>query len=144
MTRPLSTAASRKHDPAPRGNPGAGRGAAPAPFPIGADHRFPVVDEPSTLTAEAGAPSLRSEQYGPSTTSRMEGAGGPFNRWDREIAAAHRRNNPQLARRLQEARAKWNVAFGVLEPVWIPTDSQRAMLRLRAGAAVDGFAVEAA
>ena len=91
-------------------------------------------------TGAPGSPAKRpTEQYGPLTTSRMDGAGGPHNRWDCEIAAAHRRNNPLLARRLQEARAKWNVAFEVIEPVWVPTDSQRVMLRLRGGAAANGL-----
>lgn len=73
-----------------------------------------------------------SHRYGPPTTHRMEGAGGPFNKWDNDIAAAHRRGNHKLATRLQAARARINLSFGIQEPVWVPTDHQRVMLGLRA------------
>jgi hypothetical protein len=74
-----------------------------------------------------------SHRYGPFITHRMDGAGGPHNEWDAKIAAAHRRGNPQLAKRLLGARARINLTFQILEPVWIPTDHQRVMLALRAG-----------
>lgn len=139
--------------------PAAKRGeAAGQPIPIGVGSSAPVV-EPSNLTAGAGTPNARnisrigaelpsqvahgsptgeagasnlSTVYGPPITHRLEGAGGPANPWDNKIAAAHRRGNHLLAQRLQVARAKINLAFSHLEPVWIPTDSQRVMLGLLA------------
>lgn len=78
------------------------------------------------------AKTSANHRYGPLTTSDMAGAGGPFNKFDNDIAAARRRGNPLLAARLQEARARINLSFGVLEPVWIATDHQRVMLALRA------------
>jgi len=114
----------------PRQIGGAAGASASNPSSIGAGSS-PPVDEPSNLTAAAGTPN-RCTFFGPPTTHSLEGAGGPFNEWDAKIAAAHRRGKPQLARQLQEARARVNIAFDHLEPVWVPTDHQRVMLGLRA------------
>jgi len=91
------------------------------------------------------APADRGEQFGPLTSSDMAAAGGPFNKWDADIAAAHRRGNHQLARRLQDARARINIhLLQRLEPVWVPSPHQRLMLALRNDAVADGFEAVAA
>lgn len=125
--------ASKEHRPRyawSRGStqPDAGKGADQANHFVGVGSSAPT-GEPSNLTAGAGTPNARPF-LGPLTTNRMDGAGGPHNPWDCKIAAAHRRGNHLLAQRLQSARARINLAFGLLEPVWIPTDSQRAMFGL--------------
>lgn len=79
--------------------------------------------------------------YGPLTTHRMTGAGGPFNSWDNRIANLRDRGQHEHAAALQAARAKFNVAFLLLEPVWVPTNGQRGMLGLQAGAAAHGIAI---
>lgn len=89
-------------------------------------------------TERRDTPVNRSTFIGVPTTSRRDGAGGPMNTWDIGIAAALRRNNPLLADRLRQTRARINLAFHIQEPVFVPTPSQRAMLGLQAGAARDG------
>lgn len=123
-----------------------GTTAPASPSPVGVGATSIGAGENSSAqypNGEAGAPN-RSKIHGPLTTSRMEGAGGPFNRWDIDIAAAKRRGNHQLAERLQAARARINLAFEQLEPVWVPTQHQRTMLALQAEAAANGFASVAA
>lgn len=100
--------------------------------PMGAAAAFPP------QAAEGGAAANRGKIYGPLTTHALDGAGGPFNKWDSDIAGALRRGNPDLAARLRQARARINLAFGLTEKVWVPTEAQRTMIWLRAGAAVNG------
>lgn len=110
--------------------------ARPTPLSGGA-----TADSPQ-LAADGGAAAnyQRAEPLGPPTTNRMEGAGGPFNRWDCDIAAAERRGDHHLAAGLREARARVNIyLLQRLEPVWVPTNAQRAMLRMQAGAAANGL-----
>lgn len=116
----------------------AGDGGAPASHFAGTSST--VLANAPGPTGGAVSSANASTIFGPLTSHDMTAAGGPFNKWDCDIAAARRRGNHQLAKRLQEARARINIAFGRLEPVWVPSDSQRAMLRLRKGAAVDGVA----
>lgn len=111
------------------------RGAAASQFPGKHPlHALANVASGPTGSAETAGEPIRPIQ-GPPTTTMRNGAGGPLSRWDNDIRAAKRRGNHQLAQRLQEVRANINLAFDVLEPVFVPAPSQRAMLALQAGAA---------
>lgn len=98
-------------------------------------HKHPVAP---AVAAEVSPASVAAVTYGPPSTTRMDGAGGPFNDWDCKIAAALRRGDPAAAKALQEARATFNIAFEVLEPVWVPTESQLHIGMMMRVAAVDG------
>lgn len=65
-------------------------------------------------------------RYGPLTTHKLEGAGGPCNDWDGMIARAVGDEDAIL--RICEARARTNLAFGVTESVFVPSDIMGAML----------------
>ena len=84
-----------------------------------------------------GRGDVAASIYGPPTTDNPCGAGGPVNRWECDIAAALRRGDADLAKSLQGARARINLAFGKLEPVFVPSDGQRVfwnmVARLEAG-----------
>jgi hypothetical protein len=103
----------------------------------------PLTAKVSTVlgnTGEAGgspAP-VSPTPHGPPTTSRMDGAGGAFNDWDCKIAKAKARGDFKAADELQSARAKINLTFGLLEPVWVPTESQLAIGMMMRVAAVEG------
>jgi hypothetical protein len=66
--------------------------------------------------------------YGPPTTNALSGAGSPMNDWDERIERALRHGDEKLAQGLREARARTNLAFGIVEPVFIPRGIVAAML----------------
>jgi hypothetical protein len=93
-------------------------------------------------TGEAGVTPLSSVSptlYGPPTTSKMTGAGGPFSDWDCKIAKALARGDFQAVDELKQARADINIKLlQTLEPVWVPTESQLAIGMMMRVAAVEG------
>jgi hypothetical protein len=82
--------------------------------------------------------------FGPPTTTNRDGAGGPGNTWDRAIATHLRMGNRKAADRIQQSRARWNIALGIFEPVYVPSCAGRAIAGMVREAAAKGVAVERA
>jgi hypothetical protein len=79
--------------------------------------------------------------FGPPTTTNRDGAGGPGNTWDRAIATHLRMGNREAADRIQQARARWNIALGMFEPVYVPSCAGRAIAGMVREAAAKGVAI---
>lgn len=112
-------------------------------------HSQVAAAEPSAGCPQPGATTCQQpvrgevvgEPYGPPTSSASDAAGGPFSFWDSWINAAERRGDYRLAKQLRADRARVNLAFGVLEPVFAPSTAAKVMLGMAAVAARDGIAI---